>query len=157
VAAAVVPPWPSAAAAASSVARAVVQLRFMRCAALLQSLMGFKELLSQQLLFRLVLQGLVAQQLVPCLRASLGDLGVAVARAEVVVHSLPAALFSDKAVPREARSLVDVVAGICKTIQQQQEQGSSAAMNDYGTRAAALCAHVGLDEQAKSLLKPNIT
>eukprot|EP00775_Hariotina_reticulata_P001896 gene1896-2230_t len=97
-AAAVVPPWPSAAVAASPIAQAVVQLRFRRCAALLQSFMGFKELLSQQLLFKLVLQGLVTQQLVPCLRASTGDLGVAIARAEVVVQSLPVAWFSEGAV-----------------------------------------------------------
>jgi hypothetical protein len=156
VAAAVVPPWPSAAVAVSSAAKAVVQLRFMRCAALLQSLMGFRELLSQQVLFRLVLQGLVAQQLVPCLRSSLGDLGVAVSRAEMVVQSLPSAWFSGEAVSREAQSLVDSVAGICRTLQQQLEQGNSAAVNEYGKRAAALCAHLGLQDQAKTLLQQRI-
>lgn len=165
-AAAAVPPWPAAAAAAAPVAQAVLQFRFRRAAALLQGLLGFKELMNQQLTFRLALQSLVAQQLVPCLRSSMGDLGVAVARAEAVVQPLPSAWFKEGSVPREAQSLLDVLASLARSIeaQQQKQQGGATAaaggpaaavggtaLASYARRVALLLVHVGLQEQAQRL------
>ena len=152
-AAAAVPPWPSAAAAASPVAQAVLQLRFRRAAALLRGLVGFKELLNQGLLFRLALGGLVGQQLVPCLRSSMADLGLAVARAEAVVLSLPAGWFQQGGgPPREAQSLVEVVSSLGRSVeQQQQRQQGGVALAGFARRVAALLQHLGLQDQAQRL------
>lgn len=153
--AAAVPPWPSAAAAASPLSRAVLHLRFRRAAALLRGLLGFKELLAQGLMFRLALGGLVGQQLVPCLRSSMGEgLGLAVARAEAVALSLPAAWFAPGAPPpAEAKSLLEVMSSLGRSVeQQQQQQGpAAAAAGQYARRVAALLQHLGLREQAQRL------
>lgn len=150
-AAAVVPPWPSAAAAASPVAQAVLQLRFKRAAALLRGLVGFKELLNQGLLFKLALGGLVGQQLVPCLRSSMADLGLAVARAEAVVLSLPGAWFQQAAAPREAQSLLDVVTSLGRSVEQQQQRQGGPAVAGFARRVSVLLQHLGLQEQALRL------
>lgn len=150
-ASAAVPPWPSAAAAASPVAQAVLQLRFRRAAALLRGLIGFKELLNQGLLFKLALGGLVGQQLVPCLRSSMSDLGLAVARAEAVVLSLPAAWFQQGAPPREAQSLLEVVASLGRSVEQQQQRQATAVVSGYARRVAGLLQHLGQQEQAQRL------
>lgn len=158
-AAATVPPWPSAAAAASPIAQAVLQLRFKRAAALLRGLVGFSELLNQGLLFKLALGGLVGQQLVPCLRSSMGDVGLAVARAEAVVLSLPASWFGSggsggqqqQQAPREAQSLLEVVASLGRSIEQRHSQGGGASIGGYASRVAVLLQHLGLSEQAQRL------
>jgi hypothetical protein len=124
----------------------MLQLRFRRAAALLQGLLGFKELLSQQLLVKLSLQGLVAQ-LVPCLRGSLSDLPVAVARAEAVVQGLPASWFREGSVRREVQPLLDVLASLARSIEQQQQQ----QVGPLARRVALLLVHVGLNEQAQRL------
>jgi hypothetical protein len=143
-----VPPWPAAAAATSPIAQAMLQLRFRRASALLQSLLGFKELLSQQLLVKLSLQGLVAQ-LVPCLRGSLSDLPVAVARAEAVVQGLPGSWFREGSVPREVQPLLDVLASLARSVEQQQQQQQQ--VGPLARRVVLLLVHVGLNEQAQRL------
>lgn len=150
-ASAAVPPWPSAAAAASPVAQAVLQLRFRRAAALLRGLVGFKELLNQGLMFELALGGLVGQQLVPCLRSSMSDLGLAVARAEAVVLSLPGAWFQQGAAPREAQSLVEVVSSLGRSVEQQQQRQAGQGVSGYAQRVAALLQRLGQQEQAQRL------
>jgi hypothetical protein len=151
-ASAAVPPWPSAAAAASPVAQAVLQLRFRRAAALLRGLVGFKELLNQGSLFKLALGCLVGQQLVPCLRSSMSDLGLAVARAEAVVLSLPGGWFQQGAAPRESQSLVDVVSSLGRSVEQQRQGGHGGqGGSGYAQRVAALLQHLGQQEQAQRL------
>jgi hypothetical protein len=125
----------------------MLQLRFRRAAALLQGLLRFKELLSSQLLVKLSLQGLVAQ-LVPCLRGSLSDLPVAVARAEAVVQGLPASWFQEGSVRREVQPLLDVLASLARSIEQQQQQQQ---VWPLARRVALLLVHVGLNEQAQRL------
>jgi hypothetical protein len=130
----------------------MLQLRFRRVAALLQGLLGFKELLSQQLLLKLALQGLVGQ-LIPCLRGSLSDLPVAVARAEAVVQGLPGSWFRDGGLaPREVQPLLDVLASLARSIeQQQQQQQQQQQLGPLARRVALLLVHVGLPEQAQRL------
>jgi hypothetical protein len=125
----------------------MLQLRFRRAAALLQGLLGFKELLSQQVLVKLALQGLVAQ-LVPCLRGSLSDLPVAVARAEAVVQGLPGSWFREGSKPREVQPLLDVLLSLARSIEQQQQQQQ---LTPLARRVALLLVHVGLSEQAQRL------
>jgi hypothetical protein len=163
-ASATVPPWPSAAAAASPVAQAVLQLRFRRAAALLRGLVGFKELLQQGVLFRLALGSLVGQQLVPCLRSSMSDLGLAVARAEAVVLSLPGAWFQQQqqqggsavaaaaaaGPPREAQSLLEVIASLGRSVEQAVQRQQPGATG-YARRVAALLQHLGQTDQAQRL------
>jgi hypothetical protein len=154
---AAVPPWPSAAAAASPLARAVLQLRFRRAAGLLRGLLGFKELLPQHQVFRLALGRLVGQQLVPALHGSLGELGLAVARAEAVVGALPGGWFGGGGgrvpPPKEAQPLLDVMASLGRSVEQQAGAagGGSSSSSSYAARVAALLRRLGLSEQAARL------
>eukprot|EP00878_Enallax_costatus_P028075 GHUV01030282.1.p1 GENE.GHUV01030282.1~~GHUV01030282.1.p1 ORF type:complete len:220 (-),score=0.33 GHUV01030282.1:743-1402(-) len=153
VASASIPPWPTAAAAASPIAQALLHLRFKHCTAILRGLTSFQDLLSQQLMTNLALQGLVSAQLVPCLRSSLGDLGLAVARAEAVVQSLPAAWFSG-APPREAQSLIDVLGSLARSVEQglgKSGHGQGLGAAGLAARVVPLLVHVGLREQAQRL------
>ncbi|KAF8061109.1 TOC34 [Scenedesmus sp. PABB004] len=113
---AAVPPWPAAAAGASREAAAALQLRFARAVALLRGLVGFADLLGPALARRLGLQGLLCAQLVPCLRSSMAELGVAVARAEAVAAALPASWLA----AREAQPLHDVLASLGRSVLQQR-------------------------------------
>lgn len=114
-------------------------------------------MLQQGVLFRLALGALVGQQLVPCLRSSMADLGLAVARAEAVVLSLPGGWFQQQQQqgsaappPREAQSLLEVVASLGRSVEQAVQRQQPGAVG-YARRVAALLQHLGQTDQAQRL------
>ena len=150
VAAAAVPPWPAAAVAAVPLVQGVYQWCFKRAVCVLRGLLGFKELLSQQLLVKLAVVGLVNGQLVPCLRSSLQDLPVAVARAEAVVLSLPEVWFPKQGGWVEGQPLVDVLLALGRTVEGQK--GQVAGVGGLAQRVAVLLNHVKQGQAAQGLL-----
>jgi hypothetical protein len=134
------------------VSAAVYHRCFNRAAALLRGLLAFQELLEPALLLRLGLRCLACQQLLPALRGSLSEHGLAVSRAEAIVSPLPAAWFTPVP-PQEARPLLDVLASLGRSLEAalRSSSGGGGAMPGYARRVAALLAHVGLREQAAGL------
>jgi hypothetical protein len=130
--------------------QAVYQWCFKRAVCLLRGLLGFRELLSQQLLVKVAVVGLVNGQLVPCLRSSMQELPVAVARAEAVVMSLPEVWFPKQGGWVEGQPLVDVVVALGRTVEGQK--GEVANVRALGQRMAVLLKHVKQPQAAQRLL-----
>jgi GC-rich sequence DNA-binding factor len=152
VAAAAVPPWPAAAAAASPLAAAVQQWCFVRAVQVLRALMGLKELLSQSVLVKLGVTGLLTKQLLPCLRGSTQELTLAVARAEAVISSIPEAWFPERGGWPEAQPLLDWLASLASTLESQPVNSSTGLTNRALTsRLAGVLQRVKLQDRARQL------
>ncbi len=150
-----VPPWPAAATASSTLAAGVQMLRFTRAARLLAGIMCFRELVSQQLLIRLGLGRLLQVELLPFLRAAAvagsGALGAAVARAEMVVLGLPLEWFQQGGAPAEAAGLVDLLAGLARALESGRGEADGVDRGALARRLAPLLLHIGSTDKAQRL------
>jgi GC-rich sequence DNA-binding factor len=152
VAAAAVPPWPAAAAAASPLAAAVQQWCFVRAVQVLRALMGLKELISQSVLVKLGVTGLLTKQLLPCLRGSTQELTLAVARAEAVVRSIPEAWYPERGGWPEVQPLLDWLASLASTLESQPASSSTGLTNKALTgRLVAVLQRAKLQDRARQL------
>ncbi|KAK9825809.1 hypothetical protein WJX74_009574 [Apatococcus lobatus] len=143
------PPWPLAATAASSRAAVFVAARFSKVLRLLASIAAFSGVLAPQELQQLAFDNIIRKQVLPFIRASIGNPLLATSRAHRLLQQFPAAWFSGGQL-KPAAPLLEVVQAIASQLQGQRKSTGQAG-KDAAQQLVGLLRLLGAPDPAADL------
>lgn len=149
------PPWPPAALAACPRAAALLAARFGRSVRLLRAACAFAPVLPRGWLQRLVLERLLAAQLLPYARSASGNLPAAADRASRLAEALLSTWFAAGTLPpRGAEGLVELLSNLARSTAAAAGEAGARAANTAAARQLAAALHrLGQPKAANEVAK----